>query len=114
MYDFTKWLSMVVHGMPTIASTRAEWVRSKRETAWDNADIHSLSCGAGEGVSPDTLLILNWLTRSSKASDLPYIQMSVIDLAAEVVASLPKPFVPEHYSRMINADLGEISRYVSL
>lgn len=43
MYDLLKLESMVVQGIPTTASTRAEWHRSKRETTWERAMIHNLS-----------------------------------------------------------------------
>lgn len=40
VYDLTVAGSKVVHGVLITASTRLEWVRSRRETIWMRASIH--------------------------------------------------------------------------
>ena len=72
VYTLTKLESMVVHGIPMTASTRAECMRSSRDTTCDSAIIHSLSCEDVVIASFAARLGLNWSTSSSKASVMPY------------------------------------------
>lgn len=66
VYDFTKAVSIVVHGRFTMASTNDAWRFSNLESTCDSARIHSRSWDDDVALSP-TFLGLNWSTRLSKS-----------------------------------------------
>ena len=71
VYDFTKAVSIVVHGRFTIASTNDAWRFSNLESTCESARIHSRSWDDEVPLSP-TFRGLNWSTRSSKSLLWPF------------------------------------------
>jgi len=83
VYDLTVAVSIAVQGILMIASTRAECVRSKRETTCERARIQSRICAAWGALSDCVRFGLNWLTSSSKGSVIPCIRTWSIDRVRE-------------------------------
>ena len=71
VYDFTKAVSIVVHGELTIASTKDAWRFSSLESTCESARIQSRNWDDDVAL-PSTFLGLNWSTRSSKSLLWPY------------------------------------------
>lgn len=66
VYDFTKAVSIVVHGRLTMASTNAAWRFSSLESTCERASIQSRNWDDDVALSPN-FRGLNWSTRSSKS-----------------------------------------------